>query len=170
MLKIHHVFIFTTIVLSALLLFPLQQSYAVCTTSPNNLFPNPHLREQINMPKIGFFTVGDDVPVNFTITNNYTETKYLRISEQFRPYQNADNSNVQPYDNDTVAISPDSTVSFNHSFTALYPDLWNLVVSAEGFDNSTREGIVNPCYQNFTKLYVHPSSDLYIKTFTSEHK
>lgn len=145
-------------VLSMTILFPLQKSYEICTTANPDFNPNPNLHEHISTPKIGFFTVGDDVPVTFTITNNFTQVKYLKVSEVFRPYQNSDKSNVEPYDNNTV-IDGGSTVSFHHSFTAMFPDLWILEVTAEGFDNSTFQGTVNPCYQNFTKFYVHPSSD-----------
>src|SRR5437879_1655937 len=105
------------LVSSMLILFPLQKSYE---TSMGNI------REYVHVPKIGFLTVGDDFQVTLTITNNYTETKYFKIVENWRPYQIIGSFTGEKYEDASYQVSANSTLVINRTFTAAFPDLWTL--------------------------------------------
>lgn len=116
------------------------------------------LNVDVKMPDIGFITVGDEVPVTLTVTNNSNETRYFQISSWFRP-DNLDTAKFQgdTYLNNTV-LKPHDTVIFRHNFIARFPDLWWLISRADGFESTAYIGTVHGG-GNETKFYVHPSSD-----------
>lgn len=124
-----------------------------------NASTNPvDLKINVETSDIGFITVGDKVPVTVTVTNNTNETKYFVISAILRP----DRLPPDGFDGDKLTsqewIDAYTTMPFNFTFVARYPELWWLIIDANGYETTEQIGIVVG-RDNSTAYYIHPSSD-----------
>lgn len=153
-----------------LILLPLQNSYEINKVD---------VQEDDHMPKIGFYTVGDNVTVTLNFTNNSNQTRYLKIHESFGPYQNINGPYpAQQWPDDYSEVNGNSSIVISHTFVAIVPELWSLYVTADGFDNYTHLGLADPDYTKSANYYIHPSSDrdmriladsMYNSSITSEN-
>ena len=141
---------------SMLILLPLQNSYEINKVD---------VQEDDHMPKIGFYTVGDNVTVTLNFTNHSNHTIYLKVNESFGPYQNINGPYpAQQWPDDYSEVNGNSSTVISHTFVAIDPELWSLYVIADGFDNYARLGLADPSYIKSTNYYIHPSSDRDIRT------
>lgn len=146
-------FIIAIFVLSIWVLFPTQKSYET---------DHVGLDIQVDKPKIGFFSVGDNFTATITVKNNSNETRYFQITELFRP--DVISTSYPGDSNETYStINASSTVVLHQKFTARSSGLYWLIVGANGFENSTYLGYLIS-NQSFTDYYIHPSTDVDIMT------
>lgn len=139
------------IVAAVLILFPLQNSYEIGTID---------VKENDHMPKIGFYTVGDNVTIALNFTNHSNETRYLKIVESFGPYSNPNGPYpAQHWQDISSTVNGNSTITISHTFVAIDPEVWELIVDADGFNSYNLTGVADPYYSNQYDTYVHPSSD-----------
>lgn len=148
---IHQTLSVFAMLLSMLIISPLHVAHG---TGMVNVSENDHI------PKIGFYTVGDNVTVTLNFTNHSNERKYLKIIESFGPYSNPNGPfPAQHWQDISSTVDADSSTVVSHTFVAIDPEVWELIVDADGFKNYNHTGIADPSYSNQFNTYVHPSSD-----------
>src|SRR2546426_972513 len=111
-----------------LALFSIPSAYA--STNPVDL------NVDVKMSDIGFITIGDEVPVTVTVINNTNETRFFVISAILRPDRIQAGGFQGDENRDSRWIKAHSPELFNFTYTARYPELWRLIVVANGY-NST---------------------------------
>ena len=140
------------------------------TLQPRNVYATGpvNLEVVVKSPEIGFFTVGDDVPIVMNVTNYTNETRYFNVTAWLRP-----DTITGTYQGDWYIeqeeIGPNSSKAFNTTFIARFPELWRIIIRANGFEDPT---YVGNTLGNGTdiKFYIHPSSDADIRRLAEATK
>lgn len=153
--------VFVILLFSALILFPLQNSYESYDVS---------VTEDDHMPKIGFYTVGDPITVTLNFTNHSNETRILNIIEEFGPPNNLTGPYPTQKINYTTQINGNSNTTFSNTFQAADPQLFVLGVWVNAWDNYTFHGENHSNYSNEVYYYIHPSSDRDIRLLAESTK